>query len=988
MEGRYHYFTLLIVVAVVDIVLGILNHNKKKKRRVGLTASFVASALVCLNYAFVIGANHVTMAMAFSSAYYISVAFVVIACLRYVLITTGANNEKNILPYKVAVLVGFLIEIILMLANPFSKLLFEITVNDQGKRAFESTNLMLYHYIFCFTVAGIILVFIFKKIVSLPSIYRVRYRILMIFIAGVIVVRILMFFLGRHNAIDYSVILYSIVFMMIYGNALDVAKRKMSVYVRSSILDELNKCILIFDHNKQCIVINSDAGRIFFSSEPEVEAVNLKSFAEDYKLSEYLADFETDNTFGWKLDKDGVKQDFIVDYRLLKDHNKMTIGYALVFSDNYDYIDVLTGFNSYTGFVESVEGNSFKVNYPACLVMFDINGLSEINDMYGTLAGDNAIVHLAHVMRTVFPQGALLGRLRDANLVAYCSNMTSEQGKKLAAEVRNRMYRTPGISTPLQVSFATGLATTLNSDITELIQVVENDLISRKMVDRNSLHSSLADVVVQIQKENDPAQEAHIERMRGLAQVFAEHLELPDNQKSDLQLLCVLYDLGKIGVPFEILNRPGKLSEKEWKLLMSHVEKGYRISAVAPEFETVGMYVLHHHENWDGSGYPDGLSKTSIPILSRIIAILDTYDALTNDRPYRKAISPKAAYRELEKNAGTMFDPDLVSSFVSLMEMIVPLPDAGDISENIENPLSMGASIYDADSNRELSPVIFSKYMLDEDENIIEIDSEFTLMTGYTLEDVKQMKLKQIDLIFPEDRESYVAKVNNRKKKGDDIYISHRIRCKDGSERRVFCYGRLFFDPVTMSIRVEVMVTDVSQNYDAEIYRNRTLINTYTEEKMVTTGIYKRGVFADTVTRTMITNDSPFLFALIGVVGIENEMAEDEMLLKAISVNLREALNASAIVGFVESGSLAVWQKVERRADVRVDMQAESDISELWGAVSAAVSHIYADAYTVVGGVWSENNVLHGNAFYKQAGKMLNEAYNKKAGCYICGKID
>ena len=135
-----------------------------------------------------------------------------------------------------------------------------------------------------------------------------------------------------------------------------------------------------------------------------------------------------------------------------------------------------------------------------------------------------------------------------------------------------------------------------------------------------------------------------------------------------------LHDIGKIRIPEEILNKPGRLTDEEFKIMKTHSELGAAIIRDMhflednPLVHTAWEICRWHHERWDGKGYPDGLSKESIPILSRVIAVVDSFDAMVNDRPYRKAMPVTKALEELKRCAGTQFDPDITSEFIRLQQ--------------------------------------------------------------------------------------------------------------------------------------------------------------------------------------------------------------------------------------------------------------------------------------------------------------------------------
>ena len=160
--------------------------------------------------------------------------------------------------------------------------------------------------------------------------------------------------------------------------------------------------------------------------------------------------------------------------------------------------------------------------------------------------------------------------------------------------------------------------------------------------------------------------EEHGERLARFTKAIGEKLGLKRERLDNLELLCVLHDIGKIGIDDRILNKPGKLSADEWELMKKHTEIGYRIAKSSPEFEHIADFILCHHERWDGTGYPRALKGTEIPIESRIVAIADAYDAMTHNRVYHKAKSFDAAMDEIKRCTGTQFDPDIARLFIEL----------------------------------------------------------------------------------------------------------------------------------------------------------------------------------------------------------------------------------------------------------------------------------------------------------------------------------
>lgn len=158
----------------------------------------------------------------------------------------------------------------------------------------------------------------------------------------------------------------------------------------------------------------------------------------------------------------------------------------------------------------------------------------------------------------------------------------------------------------------------------------------------------------------------HSERVTKFAEAIGRGLHLSEDQMRVLTISAILHDIGKIAVPEQILDKPGKLTDEEFGVVKKHSQAGADIISSIPSYETILPGILHHHERWDGTGYPKGIRENDIPLFARIICIADVYDALTEDRPYRKAWSREEVMKFFEEQKGKMFDSELVDVFIKL----------------------------------------------------------------------------------------------------------------------------------------------------------------------------------------------------------------------------------------------------------------------------------------------------------------------------------
>ena len=169
----------------------------------------------------------------------------------------------------------------------------------------------------------------------------------------------------------------------------------------------------------------------------------------------------------------------------------------------------------------------------------------------------------------------------------------------------------------------------------------------------------------------DGSTHEHAERVQGFAVALAREIGVGDlGMLRAIDAAALLHDVGKLGIPDRLLNKPGPLTPDEYAQIKQHAAIGADLLAAVPFSGPLSLIVRHHHENWDGSGYPDGLRGEQIPVGARVLAIVDCYDALTSDRPYRAAVSHDCARSMIAERRGTMYDPTITDAFLRIEQYL------------------------------------------------------------------------------------------------------------------------------------------------------------------------------------------------------------------------------------------------------------------------------------------------------------------------------
>jgi diguanylate cyclase (GGDEF)-like protein/PAS domain S-box-containing protein len=336
-----------------------------------------------------------------------------------------------------------------------------------------------------------------------------------------------------------------------------------------------------------------------------------------------------------------------------------------------NYHDVLTGLYSRRFFEREKERVDHPDQLPVSVIIGDINGLKLINDAWGHAEGDKLIVTIAEILSGCCRRQDILARTGGDEFSILLPKTSNEIAYQIIKRIETACeeYRnnTPDMACHTHISLGCATKKSADESLKSIIKDAEDRMYRSKLLQKGSFHSSvIASMKTTLFEKSQETQE-HAGRLIELSRAVGQKMKLTNEQLNELELLSTLHDIGKIAIKDCILNKPGKLTEAEWAEMKKHPGIGYRIAMASPELAPIADYILYHHERWDGNGYPQGLKEEDIPLLSRIIAITDAFDAMTEDRPYRKAMTREAALAEIERNAGTQFDPKIARLFIELV---------------------------------------------------------------------------------------------------------------------------------------------------------------------------------------------------------------------------------------------------------------------------------------------------------------------------------
>ncbi len=327
--------------------------------------------------------------------------------------------------------------------------------------------------------------------------------------------------------------------------------------------------------------------------------------------------------------------------------------------------DQLTGLNNRRYFEKMLMEINRKKYFPLYVIVSDVNSLKIVNDSFGHEKGDEMLLEYVAAIRNTNIDLNYVSRTSGDEFIIFIPNSSETDVNLFLDELRAECKTRSINGLTLSVSFGYEVLDDEDTSIFEVLQVAEDRMIQNKVYDAPGRREKTIQLINSTLQEKNPREQLHSERVAKYCEALAREYGLPPSEQEIIKSAGLLHDIGKIGIPEELLNNPGKLTQDEFNVIIKHPEIGFRILSSAGNMKDISEMILAHHERCDGTGYPRKLKADEIPLGAKIIAIADSFDAITSDRSYRKGLPREVAIEELLSCSGTQFDAELVEIFVN-----------------------------------------------------------------------------------------------------------------------------------------------------------------------------------------------------------------------------------------------------------------------------------------------------------------------------------
>ena len=330
--------------------------------------------------------------------------------------------------------------------------------------------------------------------------------------------------------------------------------------------------------------------------------------------------------------------------------------------------DSLTGLYNRAYFEEELNRLDTKRQLPLTIIMGDVNGLKVINDAYGHTKGDTFLKNIADILKESFRKEDIVSRLGGDEFIAILPKTYKKDAKNILKRIKNMCKERSTTKMPLSISVGISTKKSLKEKIDDILKEAEDKMYKNKISDSRPVQESLVESLKENLKKGNYRSETYIIKMENYALLIGKKLNLSPVKLEELKLLLNLHNIGKLALVDELMSKGGRLTKEEWKIIKELPVIGYRIADSSTKLKPIAESILSHHEWYNGQGYPRGIKGNEIPILSRISFLVNSYEAMTRDKPYRKRMTKKEAIKEIKRCSGTQFDPKIAKTFIEILE--------------------------------------------------------------------------------------------------------------------------------------------------------------------------------------------------------------------------------------------------------------------------------------------------------------------------------
>ncbi len=330
----------------------------------------------------------------------------------------------------------------------------------------------------------------------------------------------------------------------------------------------------------------------------------------------------------------------------------------------YSYHDTLTDLYNRRYLNEQIQLLEDEKTLPISIIIGDVNGLKLANDIYGHSTGDKILQKIAEIIKQGCNEMGVVARWGGDEFIVLLPGIDNKKTQTFVKTIRTLCGACTVDSVKISISLGYSTITEPNESIEKALKNAEDYMYKNKLLETSSIRGNIIQTLLNTLYEKNEREEKHSRRVSQLCIEIGKAMGLSDTEINKLKTVALVHDIGKIAINDDILDKASSLTPEEYNEIKRHCDIGFRIMNTSSEMAELADIVLSHHERWDGKGYPRGLQGDHIPIYARIIAIADSFDAMTCERPYRSTFTEDEAVEELQRNIGTQFDPNILALFI------------------------------------------------------------------------------------------------------------------------------------------------------------------------------------------------------------------------------------------------------------------------------------------------------------------------------------